>query len=352
MHSVLKPSPLALLLFLLLLLVQSFLLGTNSVAISSSGETAKWRLNFGIGSPISVLTIDEQTTIEVNWLSLFINLALTYLFSLFVAWLFVKATRFKNPARVFWKAAVVTFGIAFILSISISKYYWGYFINRPAVLREIKDIESVGALIPIKTKSDPVEGGIVVPREEFSIEERIAAAKEHPYYGFPGRILIELEEADLLPNRPSHSLDGLPPLFPLIRETGMLAVSDEGYESSALVSGVVIDATSHSGQRLLFLSLNGPPVSNDHYAYYEMLFTKERGSPEYRYVRGHRFFYDVAGFEGMEWHGMWRLFSLLGILVVFPMIAIVCAIRNVFTTTGKAPLKPSEVAGSSGLIGS
>jgi hypothetical protein len=126
----------------------------------------------------------------------------------------------------------------------------------------------------------------------------------------------------VLPPEFSYSLAELPSLFPLISDTGMLVPGDEGYSNADKLRGVVIDARDGEGGRLVFLGVMGWRVSNDHYPYYEMLFKAPKDSGELTFIWGQRFFYDVAGIEGMEWYRIWLPLALGGILVGFTFFTV------------------------------
>ena len=61
-----------------------------------------------------------------------------------------------------------------------------------------------------------------------------------------------------------------------------------------------------------------------------MLFTAPPGSSDLKFVRGQRFFFDIAGIEGSEWYVMGLGFSLLGMPIAFAaLIAVMAAGKGV-----------------------
>jgi hypothetical protein len=125
-------------------------------------------------------------------------------------------------------------------------------------------------------------------------------------------------------------------LFPLLQQTSILAEPEEGYNDSDLLQGVVIDALSKSGQRLVFVGLNGRQLSNDHFPYYEIVFTGDTGSSALSYMRGQRFFYDVAGIEGAEWFLVWPFLALAGVVIGFVIVTVFMLIWRLIKRTRKA----------------
>jgi hypothetical protein len=213
-------------------------------------------------------------------------------------------------------------GVAFLVSTGGSKIYWGYFFARPALLREVNEIAQVNAVIPIKTESDVAGKHPIVVNDDFSLTEAIANGKRDPYYCLDERILIELERRKLLPAAHAATFVGLPELCSLVNGSGVLAKSEKGYHSTNFLRGIVVEALDRSGSRLVFLCLEGGQVSNDHYPYYETVFKRRDGSPELSFVRGQRFFYDVAGMEGAEWYSIWPFLSVFGVIAGFVLFTI------------------------------
>jgi hypothetical protein len=58
--------------------------------------------------------------------------------------------------------------------------------------------------------------------------------------------------------------------YDLLSETGLLAKARDGYTSAGLLKGVVVEARYVSGSELVFLSVTGGQVSNEHYPCYEL----------------------------------------------------------------------------------
>jgi hypothetical protein len=80
---------------------------------------------------------------------------------------------------------------------------------------------------------------------------------------------------------------------------------------------------------MVLLGLTGMQLSNDHYPCYEILFEGRKGSPGLSYVRGQRFFYDLAGMEGAEWYAIWPPLSLVAVIVGFVVFTIGTVVRRV-----------------------
>jgi len=136
-----------------------------------------------------------------------------------------------------------------------------------------------------------------------------------------------LEERHPLPEEMATSLDDTD-FYDLLPETGLLAEPQDGYTSAGLLSGVIVEARTISGSQLVFLSATGRQVSNDHYPCYEMVFERHPQSGELTLIRGQRFFFDVAGVEGVEWYVIWLLISLIGLVFALPIVTLIAGVRN------------------------
>lgn len=347
----LRPQPFLAILFVLILLVQGAFLTTGSMTCSmGSGTPDKTQSSYGIGSPVTVTNINGSTTYDVNWLALVGNLLCCYILAVILSRAFTRATRFRRPALAYGVVALAMIVASFCVAIGFSRMEWGYFFARPEVLREMDDITAVCAVIPVKTEADKEGHRSILIHDVYSIADRLAYGKKDPYYCLDERLLLALDERRLLPPAHSTDLSGLPALFPLVRKTGILAAPTEGYKDSDMLSGVVIDAVGKSGQRLVFLGLTGLQLSNDHYPYYELVFSGTTGSQALAYIRGQRFFFDVAGIEGAEWYLIWPFLALTGIICGFVVLAAAMLIwRGIQRIKRVQPPPPpfgSPVAGS------
>ena len=157
------------------------------------------------------------------------------------------------------------------------------------------------------------------------------------------RGLFVLERRGVLPEEYSTDISSLPPLFPLIKSTGILAEPEEGYDDSDFLRGVLVAGTDREGQRLVLISMKGYEVSNDHRPFYELAFGAPAGSKELTYHGGQRFFYDLAGIEGMEWYFFWWMLALPGMWLAAIIFTVVVYVRK-RRRAGSAPPAITEPA--------
>jgi hypothetical protein len=324
----LKPRPLAIFFALLFLFLQFVFLSTTSWT-TTIGDPANSRsvTSLGIGSPIEFVTEHGRSQLNIQWLILTLNLAATWTLAAVAANGVMRSTRLRRPARAYGFIAVVMTAITFLAALAFSKMTWGYYVSRPPVLSEIDELSQVRAVVPLTTQSDTSGKLSMVLETNYSLSERLAKVKEDSYYCLP-RILLELERRNLLPGALTENLTGLPEIYPLIRGSGALVESSEGYDSASGLRGLAVDATGKAGDRLLFLCLTGGQVSDDHYPYYELLFRGRPESLQLTFVRSQHFFYDVAGMEGFEWYAMWLMLAPAGIVAAVIVFTVVGVVRR------------------------
>ena len=316
---VFRPSRLTWL-FLILVVLAQLMFCTH--AHFNVPRQSTWQ--YGLGHPIEVSYSDGvRQDISIHWIVLIANLTLSYLVSATIAALLRRAIKLENALPLYGGAVLAVASLAFVVSIAFSKVYWGYFFRRPTVLEELKEITEVSSIIPVTTEQTSAGEYRFALNPDFSIAESIAYAEEDPYYNLDERILIYLDQNHLLPDKMASSLGPYADLYDLLPETGLLAKAQDGYTSAGLLRGVIVEARSRTGSEFVFLSATGGQVSNDHYPCYEMAFQSDPQSGQLTFVRGQRFFFDVAGIEGVTWGAVWICVSLLGAVVVLPLATLV-----------------------------
>ncbi len=246
--------------------------------------------------------------------------------------------RRRYPARILLVVIGGTLALAFLAAIVISKGLWGYYLYRPLLDRRIAWARKVVSVTMVETAPGR-DGRTLIPDTSFSIDQRIAYGRQDDYYNLGERALIALKEANRLPDAPpSMNPDRLARLYNLLERTGRLEAGEPGYDHAKDLRGVVIEAEGSDGQPLLFVGVQGGEVSNDHHPYYEFLFSGPNPAGAWKLLSAQRFYFDVAGIEGMEWPVSFVGFSALGLVVSIPVTLLAMAVwpaRNQSTS----PLK-------------
>jgi hypothetical protein len=226
----LRPTGLALMLMLLMLVAQAVFLSSSCTSSDLWGEHGSERVDaFGLGSPVRVFafTGERQTRLSINWGVLMANLGSCYLLAALLGRGMTAATRLRRPALAYGRIAVVAVVITFLISIVMSKRYRGYFMQGPRLFSELKQMAHVDAIIPIKTQKLADGKRVFVVQTNYSLSDQIADGKRDTYYCLEGRVLIELERRKLLPASPAERLQGLPELYSTVLNSGALAKSTE-----------------------------------------------------------------------------------------------------------------------------
>jgi hypothetical protein len=316
--QVLRPSPLTWLFLILLLLAQfSF---CSRTLLDEPGQSTP---QYGIGHPISISYSEGvRQDVRIHWIVLIANLTLSYLLSALSVAVVKRATGLQNALPLYGGAVLAVISLAFFVSIAFSKVYWGYAFHRPLVLRELKEVTEVSSIIPVVTEQTAMGTYRFVIDRRASIDETLACARQHPTDNHLVRILLYLDEKHLLPREAAPSPGPYVDLYERLPETGLLARAQDGYTSAGLLRGFIVAARHRSGSRLVFLSATGGQVSNDHYVHYEMVFERDPRSGQLTFINGQRYFFDVAGIEGMTWAAVWLVASFIGVVVVLPLVTL------------------------------
>jgi hypothetical protein len=213
-------------------------------------------------------------------------------------------------------AAASTLLLPLVAAFWINHEMWGYFVSRPAVDRRIADAPQVETITIVDTRTD------VRSNSTFSgqpIQEVGYYIQEHPqegdYYVLEGRVLRALQHRQTLPADPHVIPNGrLGSLYQLLESTGRLEDGEPGYTDAKQLGGIVVEARGRDGRPLLFVGARGRQISNDHYPYYEFLFTSDSPDGPWKLLSFQRFYYDVAGIEGVEWPAFLPVLALLSLI--------------------------------------
>lgn len=228
--------------------------------------------------------------------------------------------------RPFWIGVFGTLLLPFVAAVWINHEMWGYFVSRPDVDRRIVDARRIDTVTRVETTSDargrPVFTGGPIGEVDSYIQVRPEGGD---YYVLAGRVLRDLKGRQVLPaNTRTLSADRLASLYQLLEDTGRLEDGETGYPNAKQLSGIVVESVGRDGHPLLFVGVRGCEVSNDHYPYYEFLFTGDSLGEPLKLLSVNRFYYDIAGLEGAEWPGFFLVFAFIGLIptlllqIVFP----------------------------------
>ena len=221
----------------------------------------------------------------------------------------------------FWLGAIGTLVLPFLIAIWANHEEWGYYVARPAVDWRIAEARQVETVTRVETLSSP--SGITtfsgVPVEE--VDRFIQGSpQEGDYYVLEGRVIRALKNRQALPDEPSVMPAGrLRGLYRALDETGLLEKGERGYHYAKNLSGVVVEAVGHDGRPLVFFGVRGGQLSNDHYPFYEFLFSIDSPGGQLKLLSSQRFYFDIAGSEGLEWPFWLAYFAVASLIPILPI---------------------------------
>jgi hypothetical protein len=114
-------------------------------------------------------------------------------------------------------------------------------------------------------------------------------------------------------------------LYSLLEKSDLLEEGRPGYARAKELDGVVIEAIGADGTPLVFVGVRGGEVSNDHYPYYEFLYSGQLGGGWMELLSADHSYFDVAGIEGIEWP---EFFLIILVLELLPLAIVMVAIRR------------------------
>jgi hypothetical protein len=213
-------------------------------------------------------------------------------------------------------AVVGTLILPFLAAITVNHAIWGYFVARPSVDSRIVGAQKVEAMSFAQMRPAGQEPPGFVGTAVGSVDDHIRSDDlEGDYYLLSGRVLRDLKASNRLPSPippiPSDRLDGL---YQALLATGRLEASEPPYTNGKQLGGIVVEAISRDGRPVLFVGAHGGEVSNDHHPYYEFLFARDANGRPAQLLSFQRFYYDVAGIEGIEWPVFFIPLALLALV--------------------------------------
>jgi hypothetical protein len=217
--------------------------------------------------------------------------------------------------------AAGTLLLPFLAAIWINHQMWGYFLSRPAVDRRIVNAHQIETISRVETGSDSRGRRTFASGPIGDLDSLIQVnPREDDYYVLEKRILYSLKDRQALPAEPGvmppARLEGL---YQALESTGRLENGAHRYVHAKELSGIVVEALEQNGRPLLFVAVRGGEVSNDHHPYYEFLFTTDSPGAPPKLLSSQRFYYDVAGMEGVEWPVLLPVFALYSLIPTIPL---------------------------------
>jgi hypothetical protein len=268
---------------------------------------ARESVSFAAGA-VTVVRVGDASHVQFNWPVLFLMLLTSYLLSATLARWVIVSSSFKRPQVAHTSAVFILLLLSCLAGILASKKMWGYYFSRPGPPALLGELRRVSKVSFVETP-DSKPRQFVLSSDSASRSSQFGMQPSDPYYYLQGRILGKLHEQGLRPGSAQHRIGELDQYRQAIQDAGILVPGDRGYDAADRLSGILVDGETADGSKLVILGLRSGQVSDDHYAYYELVF-RDTGSPQGLVLASSQhFFYDVAGMEGLEWWGLSMLFG-------------------------------------------
>lgn len=331
-------SPAGALLLLLGLGLQAVPWGgvNSSFMMTSAGRGASTtRASFGL-PPAVHLTWDDAgdgssvtRSLRVDWHIAGLVLLVLYLGAAAVGRAVTPPGRPWRPVRVLLTVVACVGVVAFAAGAGLSRYYWGYFFSPSAPDRRIVNARRIVSFTPFWTepRADGSSKLVIAPSAaaddpgRWMLDEALGARQGSDEYP-RSRVIRALYRKGLRPGEaPPLTPDRLEPLYGRMLASGAIDERHNGCPNAIALEGVVIGAAGPWGEPLLLASVGGDAVGNDHFAHYEFLFADAPGAPPSQSppLSVMRYYYDVAGMEGMNWWNVALAVGILGLLLAVPV---------------------------------
>jgi hypothetical protein len=233
--------------------------------------------------------------------------------------------QFWSFINLFFRTYAVLFLFIFAFNVISNKSSWGYFVARPSLHRHVRNAETILTITPVSTISTEQGKTFAIRSDEgkYHQKDKCLYGRRDPYYGNTDRIFMAFQD------RASHYPDlygwfevyhdmtqklaeqQLQILYQKIVQTGKLVQSEPGYPDGDEVHGNLVEFLDTHERKWIYAGVGTAQIENDHYAFYEVIFSLNANTNEWEpeVISFQKFFYDVAGMEGVEFN----FFPFLGV---------------------------------------
>lgn len=201
-----------------------------------------------------------------------------------------------------------------------SKSHWGYYLSRPSIPNSIKQVKQLESELSLEPN--------IFPTCNLKSKDRdwqLTSLKRFDYDTKRDRIEYFLDDTSIhlsnhqdetnwrkVLNKTSFRLNiskGIK-IHDFIQKNYTLDQREAEYNRVCFFSAVdIFEFIDFDGNKIYYVGYSTHQLSNDHYAYYEfIIYESENG---YQIKQSNRFFYDVAGIEGLEFPYFMLLFNIL-----------------------------------------
>ncbi|MCH5433555.1 hypothetical protein LT991_12385 [Leptospira interrogans serovar Canicola] len=199
-----------------------------------------------------------------------------------------------------------------------SQSHWGYFLSRPSIPNSIKKVKRLVSELSLEPS--------IFPACNLKSKDRdwqLTSSKRFDYDTtqdrieyFLDNIFVRLNQDETnwrkALNKTSFRLNiskGIK-IHDFIQKNYTFEKREAEYNRVCFFRAVdIFEFIDFDGNKIYYVGYSTYQLSNDHYAYYEfIIYENENG---YQIKQSNRFFYDVAGIEGLEFPYFMLLFNIL-----------------------------------------
>ena len=219
-----------------------------------------------------------------------------------------------------WARVAALLGLGLMLALVENRIFWGFFVSRPSLERELQKGDVLVAFSVLKFTPRPTA---LVGAERNATADRVARiCRLGLNECLEGQLVLRLER---LGSRRDRAVDvGTPMLHAAWEElTGkgwLPRVRDPAYPGRPRSGLAILFRKPQDGEYLLVTYVTSE-IANDHYAYSEALFRVSSSGAAL--VKQIHFFLDIAGIEGLEWPLLWPV----NVILLLPFWALVSVDR-------------------------
>lgn len=234
----------------------------------------------------------------------------------------------KRIRIVIWFIAIIEISSLFT-GLILNKNYWGYAQKRPSVFKEIKKAEIVTSIANISNIDSTGIRPFYIKKDTTKTLDCLYGRK-NSYYGLTDRIFMVFQDRvprtgqlydfpEIYNNHQTKPVESvLPILTEQIKKSDLIKKGRFRENNLKQLNGFLTEFITTDSIVYVFACLKGREVSNDHYPYYEFLFSGTTG--QNRLLKEQRIYTDVAGIEGIEFATIFPSISFL--LSIFGLIII------------------------------
>jgi len=216
-------------------------------------------------------------------------------------------------------ATILSMGLGVVFSL----LYWNYVFSPPAMLTELRAINSVEQLSrvsdmdPRRNRTPAVQPIASIPPDrmlDWNTSSELLPTQ---------RILQELGHRGVaIESSQPVSLEILDSISCAAEKHRLLIDGEPGYSDTKLLNGYAGRGRLVDGTEVVFATMMGDQQSNDHYPYYEIVLRPAKDG--FEMIDFQWFFFDIAGIEGCTWAHV----AVLSYAVLGPIALCIAAITD------------------------